>query len=101
MITKLLRYPRPKSQPNTLGFACKTYTERNGVLAYLYDAKYVALDEYFSAISPTGKSEETYSCAASSSSDPLLHEGDKVSFEGITIEMFKHGDFDRVKITCQ
>jgi hypothetical protein len=80
-------------------FACTTFTERNGVLAYLYDAKYGAIDEYFEAISPPGRELESYSCAASRSSDPLLHEGDKVTFEGITIEMLVHGDFDRVKIT--
>jgi hypothetical protein len=80
-------------------FACTTFTERNGVLAYLYDAKYGAIDEYFEAISPPGRELENYSCAASRSSDPLLHEGDKVTFEGITIEMLIHGDFDRVKIT--
>ena len=44
-------------------------------------------------------SRETYSSAASPSSDPLLHEGDKVTFEGIAIKLIKHGDFDRAKIT--
>jgi hypothetical protein len=80
-------------------FACTTFTERNGVLAYVYDGKYGAIDEYFEAISPSGRPLESYSCAASRSSDPLLHEGDKVTFEGITIELLTHGEFDRVRIT--
>ncbi len=80
-------------------FACTTYTERNGVLAYVYDAKYGATEEYFAAISPPGRAIESYSCASSPSSDPLLHRGDKVTFEGITIELLLHGDFDRVRIT--
>ena len=80
-------------------FACTTFTERNGVLAYVYDGKYGAIDEYFEAISPPGRPLESYSCAASRSSDPLLHEGDKVTFEGVTIELLTHGDFDRVRIT--
>jgi hypothetical protein len=29
----------------------------------------------------------------------LLHQGDKVTYEGITIEMVAHGDYDRVRIT--
>jgi len=80
-------------------FACTTRTERSGVLAYLYDSKYGHLDEYFVPISPAGRPSESHSCYASQSADLLLHEGDKVTYEGLTIEVLGHGDYDRVKIT--
>jgi len=80
-------------------FACTTNTERNGVLAYIFDSTLGHQDEYFKAISPSGRSLESYSCYASRTLDFLLHEGDKVTYEGITIEMVAHGDYDQVKIT--
>jgi hypothetical protein len=29
----------------------------------------------------------------------LLHEGDKVTYEGITIEMLAHGNYDQVRLS--
>lgn len=80
-------------------FACTTNTERNGVFAYIYDSAYGHEDEYFTPISPSGRPTETFSCYATPGMDVLLHEGDKVSYEGLTIEVIAHGDFDQVKIT--
>jgi hypothetical protein len=31
--------------------------------------------------------------------DPLLYEGEKVSVEGLTIQVLLHGNYDRIKIT--
>lgn len=80
-------------------FSCTTPTERDGVLAYIYDSNFGHQDEYFTAISPSGRPTETYSCYASPSRDLLLHEGDKVTYEGILIEIKAHGDFDQIKLT--
>lgn len=80
-------------------FACTTYTERNGVLAYVYDARLGHTEDYFSAITPAGRKMESYSCAGSASVDPLLHEGDRVTYEGVSIELLAHGDFDRLRIS--
>jgi hypothetical protein len=80
-------------------FACTTETERNGVLAYIYDSTLSHQDEYFKAISPSGRSIENYSCYASRTQDFLLHQGDEVTYEGIKIEMVAHGDYDRLKIS--
>lgn len=82
-------------------FGCLTPTERNGVLVYTYDGKYGGNEEYFASITPPGRPYESYSCAASRSFDPLLHEGDIVTFEGITIELLGHGEFDKVKISVK
>ena len=80
-------------------FSCTTYTERNGVLAYIYDGQYGHLEDYFQAIVPSGRAIEPYSCYASPTMDFLLHEGDKVTYEDLTIEMLAHGDFDQVRVT--
>lgn len=80
-------------------FACKTNTERNGVLAYIYDSSLGHQDEYLQPISPAGRAVESYSCFASPTVDLLLHEGDKVSYEGITIEMLAHGDYDQLRLS--
>ena len=80
-------------------FSCKTNTERNGVLVYIYDSALGHQDEYLQPIAPAGRAVETYSCFASPTVDLLLHVGDKVSYEGITIEMLAHGDYDQVRLT--
>jgi hypothetical protein len=38
-------------------------------------------------------------CATLQFPDPLLYEGDKVTVEGITIEVLMHGNYDRIRIT--
>lgn len=80
-------------------FSCTTRTERNGVLAYVYDSTLGHQDEYFQAIAPGGRQVENYSCYANPTVDFLLHEGDTVTFQGVTIEMLKHGDYDQVRVT--
>jgi hypothetical protein len=80
-------------------FGCTTPTQKNGVLVYLYDGKLGNGEEYLTAISPAGRSLESYSCAASPSTDLLLHEGDSVTYEGITIQLILHGEFDRIRIS--
>ena len=80
-------------------FSCLTPTERNGVLAYIYDSSLGHMDDYFKVVAPTGRADERYSCYASPSRDLLLHEGDKVTHEGITIELKAHGDFDQIRLT--
>ena len=80
-------------------FSCTTRTERNGVLAYIYDSTLGHQDEYFQPIAPGGREVESYSCYANRTVDFLLHEGDTVTFQGITIEMLKHGDYDQIRLT--
>ena len=80
-------------------FACLTPTQRNGVLVYLYDGRFGSTEEFFSAISPNDRKIERYDCATTPSIDPLLHEGDSVTFEGVKIELLLHGSFDRIRIS--
>ncbi|MBU3716619.1 MAG: hypothetical protein FGM63_06290 [Candidatus Nanopelagicaceae bacterium] len=80
-------------------FSCTTPTERNGVLAYVYDAGLGHMGEYFKAVSPSGRADESYSCYASQSRDLLLHEGDRITYQGITVELLAHGNFDQIRLT--
>jgi hypothetical protein len=80
-------------------FSCTTPTERNGVLAYVYDSSLGHMSEYFTAVSPAGRANESYSCYASQSRDLLLHEGDKITYQGISIELLAHGSFDQIRLT--
>ena len=69
------------------------------MLAYIYDSTLGHQDEYFQPIAPNGRQTENYSCFANPTIDLLLHEGDVVTFQGITIEMLKHGDYDQIRLT--
>jgi len=80
-------------------FSCTTRTERNGVLAYIYDSTLGHQDEYFQPIAPGGREVESYSCYSNRTVDFLLHEGDSITYQGITIEMLKHGDYDQIRLT--
>jgi hypothetical protein len=80
-------------------FACLTNTERNGVLAYVYDSNLGHLDEYFTPLAPNERPVESFSCYASPGMDYLLHEGDKITYEGITVELLAHGKFDKLKVS--
>ncbi len=102
---KLAVFPLSKSKALILEsrrvskFSCTTPTERNGVLAYVYDSNLGHMDDYFTAISPSERPTESYSCFATPSRDLLLHKGDKISFGGIAVQVLAQGDFDQVRIT--
>ncbi len=80
-------------------FSCTTFTERNGVLAYVYDARFGHTEDFFTAVSPPGRPIESYNCGVSPGSDPLLHEGDEIKIEGLSIKLLLHGAFDKVQVT--
>jgi hypothetical protein len=68
-------------------------------LAYVYDSTLGHQDEYFQPITPDGRQVENYSCFANPTRDLLLHEGDVVVFQGVKIEMLKHGSYDQVRLS--
>jgi M6 family metalloprotease-like protein len=80
-------------------FACTTSTVRNGVLAYIYDAKLGHNEDFLIPVTIPGRQMEGSSCTAPQSVDNLLRAGDKITFEGVTIEVLTHDDFDRVRIS--
>lgn len=84
-------------------FSCTTPTPRNGVLVYILDLTLGHGQDFLLPISPSGRtSEERATCngvLSLSSPNPLLIEGDKVSYGGLTVEVTKLGNFDRVVVT--
>jgi hypothetical protein len=85
-------------------FDCTTPTPRNGVLVYIFDAKLGHGEPFLIPIAPTERSLERDSCGSQNNRteptrDFLLHEGEKLTVEGITIEVLIHGNYDRIKVT--
>ena len=85
-------------------FSCTTPTLRDGVLVYIYDAKLGHGENFLTPISPLGRALEPDSCGSQNSrsggstSDMLLHEGEKITVEGISIQVLSHGIYDTVRI---
>lgn len=85
-------------------FDCKTPTPRNGVLVYTYDATLGHGDVLFKAITPGPRPLERDECGilntrTEPSANLLLTEGEKVSVEGITVEILLHGNRDKIRIS--
>lgn len=80
-------------------FGCTTESYREGVLVYSYDATKGHNEEMFVHAVPAGRKFESAACYAPQTQDPLLRAGDKVTFEGITIEVTAHGTLDQIKIS--
>jgi len=84
-------------------FSCTTPTARDGVLAYIYDAKLGHGESFLIPIAPNERALEQSSCGSQNHSteptrDFLLHEGDKITVDGVTVEVLLHGNYDRIRI---
>ena len=84
-------------------FSCGIDT-KNGVLVYIYDATKGHGEEFLIPQAPTTRPIESHNvgkkpCMTTAIPDPLLYEGEKVSVEGLTIQVLLHGNYDRIKIT--
>jgi M6 family metalloprotease-like protein len=81
-------------------FSCRTPTPRNGVLVYTYDAKIGHGEDFLTPFSPPGRAfEQTIGCITNSTIDYLLRENDKITVEGVTVEVLLHRNYDRIKIS--
>jgi M6 family metalloprotease-like protein len=101
----------PLSQTKAIVVESRRYTKfscgidsKNGVLAYIYDATLGHGEEFMIPIGPSNRPIENHMvgskpCITQQFADPLLYEGDKVTVEGITIEVLMHGNYDRIRIT--
>ena len=73
------------------------------MLVYVYDAKLGHGEPFLIPVAPAGRALEKDSCGSQNNrSEPtrdlLLHEGDKVTVEGIAVEVLLHGNYDKIKI---
>jgi hypothetical protein len=84
-------------------FSCTTPTPRNGVLVYVLDLTLGHGQDFLVPVSPPNRTvSERSSCngvLSYMSLDILLHERDKVSYGGLTIELLKYGNFDTIIVT--
>jgi hypothetical protein len=85
-------------------FYCQMNPVQSGALVYIYDATKGHGEEFLIPQAPTTRPIESHNvgkkpCMAPAFPDPLLYEGEKVSVEGLTIQVLLHGNYDRIKIT--
>lgn len=80
-------------------FSCRTQPGRNGVLVYLYDAKLGHGEDFLVPITEPGRAPEYTSCNTAPHPDVLLRAGDRVTVEGMTVEVVKIAGKDTVRIS--
>ena len=81
-------------------FSCTMPNKRNGVLAYLYDATLGHGENFLIPITPKGrKAVGSSDCQVSRFPDPLLYKGQKISVEGVTIEVLNSQNLDKIRIS--
>lgn len=84
-------------------FACTTPTPRNGVMVYILDLTLGHGQDFLLPVAPSNRGAvEQATCNGSlsiASADILMREGDRVSFQGLTVSFVKQGNFDKVIIT--
>ena len=109
---KLAIFPLPSGKAlliesrRVTSFSCTTATKRDGVLAYVYNPNLGHGEDFLVPLPPIERIKEPSECNGSlvygggpKTSDVLLHKGDKVSIEGISVEVLAHGNFDKVVVT--
>jgi len=81
-------------------FSCKMPSKRNGVLVYTYDATLMHGEDFLKPITLEGRSNESSSnCPVVPYPNPILYKGDKISVEGVTIEVVDSLNYDKIKIS--
>jgi M6 family metalloprotease-like protein len=83
----------------TTKFSCKNPISSDGVLVYIYDANLSHQQDFLIPIYPSGRSTLRGSCSNLPYLDFLLHEGEKVTVESITVEVVAHGNYDKIIVT--
>jgi hypothetical protein len=80
-------------------FTCIMPSKRSGVLAYIYDATLSHGQNFLQPITPLDRAiEYSSNCPVVGYPNPILYKGQKVSVEGVTIEVVDSLKYDKVKI---
>jgi hypothetical protein len=81
-------------------FSCTMPSKRNGVLVYTYDATLSHGENFLQPIN-TGRWALEYSsdCPVTGNPNPILYKGDKISVEGVTIEILDSLNYDKIRIS--
>jgi M6 family metalloprotease-like protein len=86
-------------------FACTTKNKREGVLIYIYDATLGHNENFLIPYSPSARSPEMDSCNSQNNRsappvpDLLLRSGEKITLEGVSIEVLKHANYDKIRVS--
>lgn len=76
--------------------------DKNGVLVYTYDATLGHGENFLNPIAPAGRTAQGQggsACLVAPFADPLLYKGNKVTVEGVTIEVLDSANFDRIRVS--
>ena len=80
-------------------FSCKNPIIGDGVLVYTYDGNFTHGEEFLKPIFPSERPVLRSTCLTPPSADLILHKGDKVTVDGITIEVLTHGNYNNIIVT--
>ena len=75
-------------------------SKRNGVLVYTYDGTLMHGENFLKPITPEARPIESSSnCMVQPYPNPFLYKGEKISVEGITIEVMDSLNYDKIRIS--
>lgn len=81
-------------------FSCTMPSKRNGVLVYTYDATLMHGENFLKPVTPIDRAiEYSSNCPVVGYPNPILYKGQKVSVEGVTIEVVDSLNYDKIKIS--
>jgi M6 family metalloprotease-like protein len=81
-------------------FSCMMSSKRNGVLVYTYDATLMHGENFLKPVTPLDRAiEYSSNCPVVGYPNPILYKGQKISVEGITIEVIDSLNYDKIKIS--
>ena len=81
-------------------FSCQMPSKRNGVLVYSYNPTLMHGEDFLKPITPEGRSNESSSnCPVVPYPNPILYKGQKITVDGITIEVIDSLNLDKVRLT--
>ena len=80
-------------------FSCQMPSKRNGVLVYTYDGTLMHGENFLKPLTIEGRAiENSSNCMVVGYPNPFLYKSEKISIEGITIEVIDSLNYDKIKI---
>ena len=81
-------------------FSCQMPSKRNGVLVYSYNPTLMHGEDFLKPITLEGRSNESSSnCPVVPYPNPILYKGQKLTVDGITIEVIDSLNYDKIKVS--
>lgn len=81
-------------------FSCQMPSKRNGILVYTYDATLMHGENFLKPLTFEGRAIESSSnCMIQPYPNPFLYKGQKITVEGVTIEVIDSLNLDKVRLT--